>query len=55
MATIKEIAQIVGGTDRNIDTEQSSMDIRSSIPIMAVFMALQKFIQNRLVAGGVKG
>jgi len=27
----------------------------SSLPIMAVFMALQKYIQNGLIAGGVKG
>lgn len=27
----------------------------SSIPVMAIFMGLQKFIQNGLVSGGVKG
>ena len=27
----------------------------SSLPIMIVFMCLQRFIQNGLVAGGVKG
>lgn len=33
----------------------SAAAVISSIPIMAVFMGLQKFIQNGLVAGGVKG
>lgn len=29
--------------------------VLSSIPIMIIFMALQKYIQNGLIAGGVKG
>ena len=33
----------------------SAAAVISSLPIMIVFMALQKFIQNGLVAGGVKG
>lgn len=33
----------------------SAAAVLSSIPIMIVFMALQKYIQNGLVAGGVKG
>ncbi|MCR5290800.1 MAG: ABC transporter permease subunit [Treponema sp.] len=33
----------------------SAAAVISSLPIMVVFMALQKFIQNGLVAGGVKG
>ena len=33
----------------------SAAAVISSIPIMIVFMALQKYIQNGLVAGGVKG
>jgi len=33
----------------------SAAAVVSSIPIMIVFMALQKYIQNGLVAGGVKG
>lgn len=33
----------------------SAAAVLSSIPIMVVFMALQRFIQNGLVAGGVKG
>lgn len=33
----------------------SAAAVISSLPIMAVFMALQKFIQNGLVSGGVKG
>jgi len=33
----------------------SAAAVVSSLPIMIVFMALQKFIQNGLVAGGVKG
>lgn len=33
----------------------SAAAVISSVPIMIVFMALQKYIQNGLVAGGVKG
>lgn len=33
----------------------SAAAVISSLPIMIVFMALQKYIQNGLVAGGVKG
>ena len=33
----------------------SAAAVLSSIPIMIVFMALQKYIQNGLLAGGVKG
>lgn len=33
----------------------SAAAVVSSLPIMIVFMALQKYIQNGLVAGGVKG
>ena len=33
----------------------SAAAVLSSIPIMVVFMTLQKYIQNGLVAGGVKG
>lgn len=33
----------------------SAAAVLSSIPIMVVFMALQKYIQNGLIAGGVKG
>ncbi len=33
----------------------SAAAVLSSLPIMIVFMALQKYIQNGLVAGGVKG
>lgn len=33
----------------------SAAAVLSSIPIMIVFMTLQKYIQNGLVAGGVKG
>lgn len=33
----------------------SAAAVCSSLPIMAIFMALQKFIQNGLVSGGVKG
>lgn len=33
----------------------SAAAVISSLPIMAVFMCLQRFIQNGLVAGGVKG
>lgn len=33
----------------------SAAAVISSLPIMIVFMGLQKFIQNGLVAGGVKG
>ena len=33
----------------------SAAAVVSSLPIMIVFMCLQKFIQNGLVAGGVKG
>ena len=33
----------------------SAAAVISSLPIMLVFMALQKYIQNGLVAGGVKG
>lgn len=33
----------------------SAAAVCSSLPIMAVFMGLQKFIQNGLVSGGVKG
>lgn len=33
----------------------SAAAVVSSIPIMVIFMALQKYIQNGLVAGGVKG
>lgn len=33
----------------------SAAAVLSSLPIMIVFMALQRFIQNGLVAGGVKG
>ncbi|WOC31747.1 sugar ABC transporter permease [Caproicibacterium argilliputei] len=33
----------------------SAAAVLSSIPIMIVFMALQKYIQNGLIAGGVKG
>ena len=33
----------------------SAAAVISSIPIMIVFMALQKYIQNGLIAGGVKG
>lgn len=33
----------------------SAAAVLSSLPIMIVFMALQKFIQNGLVSGGVKG
>lgn len=33
----------------------SAAAVCSSLPIMAVFMALQKLIQNGLVSGGVKG
>ena len=33
----------------------SAAAVISSLPIMAVFMGLQRFIQNGLVAGGVKG
>lgn len=33
----------------------SAAAVLSSLPIMIIFMALQKYIQNGLVAGGVKG
>ena len=33
----------------------SAAAVISSLPIMVVFMCLQRFIQNGLVAGGVKG
>ena len=33
----------------------SAAAVLSSLPIMIVFMALQRYIQNGLVAGGVKG
>lgn len=33
----------------------SAAAVLSSLPIMLVFMALQKYIQNGLIAGGVKG
>lgn len=33
----------------------SAAAVISSLPIMIVFMALQKYIQNGLIAGGVKG
>lgn len=33
----------------------SAAAVISSLPIMIIFMALQKFIQNGLAAGGVKG
>ena len=33
----------------------SAAAVISSIPIMVVFMALQKYIQNGLSVGGVKG
>lgn len=33
----------------------SAAAVISSLPIMIVFMCLQRFIQNGLVAGGVKG
>lgn len=33
----------------------SAAAVISSLPIMIIFMALQKYIQNGLVAGGVKG
>ena len=33
----------------------SAAAVLSSIPIMVVFMALQKYIQNGLSVGGVKG
>lgn len=33
----------------------SAAAVLSSVPIMIVFMALQKYIQNGLIAGGVKG
>lgn len=33
----------------------SAAAVLSSLPIMIIFMALQKYIQNGLIAGGVKG
>nr|MCR5776217.1 sugar ABC transporter permease [Lachnospiraceae bacterium] len=33
----------------------SAAAVLSSVPIMVVFMMLQKYIQNGLIAGGVKG
>lgn len=33
----------------------SAAAVLSSLPIMIIFMALQKYIQNGLTAGGVKG
>ena len=33
----------------------SAAAVLSSLPIMVVFMALQKYIQNGLISGGVKG
>ena len=33
----------------------SAAAVLSSLPIMIIFMLLQKYIQNGLIAGGVKG